>query len=181
MVVVTAPPGGQVSIGPEPFSAWSAMVTVNILPGSSVSPPVFLRSGRRGLADWSAMAASYTSATATVVVRDDALTCDLESGTSLDTELPPGCFNVSIAPYPQSAMTISMGAAHRGSFGVRLVDGESSVGNAADTALFDDTAPTFGDFSARSWVRVVATNRLGAPIIAQLTNASGQSPSLSRA
>ncbi|MDP2273157.1 MAG: hypothetical protein Q8N23_31490 [Archangium sp.] len=178
MVVVTAPPGGEVSLGPEPFSAWSPMVTVTILPGSSQSPPVFLRSGRRGLADWSAMAAGSTSAVATVVVRDDALTCDLESGTSLDTELPPGCFNVSIAPYPQSSMSISMAAAHRGSFGVRLIDGQSAPGNAADTALFDDTAPMFGDFHARSWVRVVATNGMGAPIIAQLTNAQGQSPSL---
>lgn len=178
MAVVTAPPGGQVSLNPEPFSSWGPMVTASILPGGSQSAPFYLRGGVRGLSSWSVMAPGYTSAVATVWVRDDALTCNFESGKLLDTDVPPGCFNVSVAPYAQSSMTSSMSAAHRGSFGVRLIDGEASMGNAADTSLFDDTAPTFGDFSARSWVRVVATNGLGAPIIAQLTNGSGQSPSL---
>ena len=178
MVVVTAPPGGQISLGPQPFSAWSTTLTVGILPGSALSPQLYLRSGLRGLATWSASAPGFAPATATVLVRDDALTCDLESGTRLDTELPPGCFNVLVAPYMQSSMTISASAAHRGSFGVRLVDGESSPGNAADTALFDDTAPLFGDVSARTWVRVMASNGQPAPIIAQFTNATGQSPSL---
>ncbi len=177
-VVVSAPPGAQVSLGPEPFSAWSPMVTVSISAGSSLSPPVYLRSGVRGLTSWLATGPGFTATTATVLVRDDALTCDLETGTRLDTELPPGCFNTLIAPYLQSSLTTSVSAAHRGNFGVRLVDGESSMGNAADTALFDDGAPVFGDFFARTWVRVVASNGLGSPIIAQLTNATGQSPSL---
>ncbi len=178
MAVITAPQGGQVSLGPEPFSAWGPMVTASILPGGSQSAPFYLRGGVRGLSSWSVTAPGYTSAVATVLVRDDALTCSFESGTLLDTDVPPGCFNVSITPYAQSSMTSAMSAAHRGRLGLRLIDGEASMGNAADTSLFDDTAPTFGDFSARSWVRVVATNGLGAPIIAQLTNASGQSPSL---
>ena len=100
------------------------MVTVSIPPGSSLSPLFYLRSGVRGLTSWLATAPGFTAATATVLVRDDSLTCDVETGTRLDTELPPGCFNTLIEPYLQSSITASVSAAHRGSVGLRLVDGE---------------------------------------------------------
>lgn len=177
-VLVTAPPGGQVASAPEPFASWGMSVTVSITPGNSASPPVYLRAGRPGVASWTASAAGFTSAVVTVRVREDALTCDLESGTTLEAELPAGCFNMLIKPYAQSSLLAVAAAAHRGNFGLRLVDAESSNGDAADTALFDDGAPVFGDFHARSWVKVVTTNSMGSPIIAQLTNASGASPSL---
>ena len=154
------------------------MVTVSIPPGSSLSPLFYLRSGVRGLTSWLATAPGFTAATATVLVRDDSLTCDVETGTRLDTELPPGCFNTLIEPYLQSSITASVSAAHRGSVGLRLVDGESSMGGAADTALFDDVAPMSGDFFARTWVRVAASNGVGSPIIAQFSNATGLSPSI---
>ncbi len=154
------------------------MVTVSISPGSSLSPFFYLRSGVGGLTSWLATGPGFTAATATVLVRDDALTCDVETGKRLDTELPPGCFNTVIEPYLQSSIMASASAAHRGNFGLRLIDGESSMGNAADTALFDDAAPVFGDFFARTWVRLVASNGAGSPIIAQLTNGTGQSPAL---
>jgi hypothetical protein len=177
-VTVTSPLGGQVAPGPEPFSTWGATLSVNIPAGSSQSAPVYLRSGVRGVASWAATAPGFSDATATVLIRDDALTCDAETGTRLDTDVPPGPFNTLFAPYPQSSLNAVASAAHRGSFGLRLIDAESSVGGAADTALYDDGAPVFGDFHARAWVRVVVSNGVGAAIIAQLTNAQAQSPSL---
>lgn len=178
VVLVTAPLGGQVAPGPEPFSTWGPTATVTIASGSSVSPPVYLRAGVRGPSSWTATGSGFSDAAALMGVRDDALTCDVETGTRLDTEVPPGPFNTLYAPWPGSTLTASASAAHRGAFGLRLVDADTNPGAAADTALYDDGAPLFGDFHARTWVRVVSSNGQGAAIIAQLTNAQATSPSL---
>ena len=177
-VTFTAPPGAQVAIAPEPNANWTSRVTVAIPPGSSVSAPVYLRSGVQGLQSWTASGQGFTITMASIFVRHDALTCDVETGKTLVTDVPPGCFNTRITPYPQSTIAPSASAAHRGNFGLRLVDGEAGTGAAADTAAFDDGAPLFGDFHARTWLRVVSANGLGVPIFAQVTNGTGLSPSL---
>ena len=177
-VIFAAPAGAQVALAPEPFATWASMVTAMVSPGSSVSAPVYVRSGVRGLQSWTASGPGFVSAIASIFVRDDALTCDVETGTTLDTAVPHGCFNTAITPYPQSTMAASASAAHRGNFGLRLIDGEAGTGNAADTSLFDDGAPLFGEFHARTWVRIVSTNQLGQPIIAQVSNGTGIAPSL---
>ena len=177
-VSFTAPPGAQVSLGPEPYSSWLSTVTAVISTGSSVSVPVYLRSGARGLQSWTASGAGFTASMVSIFVRDDALTCDVESGRTLVNDVPPGCFNTLVAPYLQSTIGASASAAHRGNFGLRLIDGEAGTGAAADTSVFDDGAPLFGDFHARTWVRVVSANALGLPVFAQFTNGTGSSPSL---
>ncbi len=177
-VTFTAPAGGQVSLAPQPFAAWSLAVTVNIPAASSRTPPLYLRLGRRGLVNLFATASGFTDASATLLVRDDALTCDVETGTRLDTEVPPGPFNTLYAPTPSNTLAASMAGAHRGTFGLRLVDAQEVMGNAADTALYDDGAPIFGDYHARTWVRLVASRNQGSAIILQLTNAQAVSPSL---
>ncbi len=171
-------PVAQVSTVAAPSGAWGPTVQVSISPGSSQSAPFYVRDGRPGATTWSATASGFMGATGVVTVRTDAVTCDVETGTVLDTELPPGAFNTRYAPYAQSSIGASMAAAHRGSFGVRLVDASGGTGDAADTALYEDGAPIFGAYHVRAWVRLAASNAVGEAIIVQLTNTETVSPSL---
>lgn len=171
-------PLAQVAAAPEPWAAWGPTLQLAIPPGSSRTPPFYVRDGRPGLTSWLASASGFTAADAGLVVRTDAVTCDVETGTVLDTDAPPGCFNTRYAPYPVSTIGAAAGAAHRGSFGVLLVDAENGNGDAADTALYEDGAPIFGDYYSRSWVRVTSGNARGDILLGQLTNAQATSPSV---
>lgn len=166
------------SATPEPWGAWGPTLQLPIGPGVSRTAPFYVRDGRVGTTRWSASAGGFAAADGGMVVRTDAITCDLETGTLLDSEAPPGCFNTRYLPYVVSTLAPSMQSAHRGSFGVLLSDMEMGVGDAADTALYEDGAPVFGDYFARSWVRVRTSNATGTVILVQLTNAQATSPSV---
>jgi hypothetical protein len=178
MVTVTAPPGGEVSPDPQPIGSWATSVQVSIGAGVSLSAPVYFRSGTRGARSWTASGAAFTDAAASVFIRDDALTCTMESGTTLDTEVPAGCFNVLVRPFVASTIGASMAAAHRGAWGLRVIDAHSGNTNASDISVFDHGGRAFGDIHARTWMRVVSWNNQPNPIIAQLTNGTGIVPSL---
>lgn len=171
-------PQAQVSVDAEPWGAWGPTAQLSIAPGGSSTAKFFVRDGRPGVTTWTATASGTTSALQPMTVRTDAVTCGFETGTTLDTDTPPGCFNTLYAPYPVSSVTASMAAARRGTWGLRLIDGEGGLGDASDTALYEDGAPIFGAYYARAWVRLVSSNFLGGAIVLQLTNTAVQSPSL---
>jgi hypothetical protein len=171
-------PVAQVSSTPEPWGLWGPTLQLPIGPGQSRTAPFYVRDGRVGTTRWTASASGFVSADGGNVVRTDSITCDVETGTVLDTDSPAGCFNTRYAPYPASFVGASMQSAHRGSFGVLLSDMEMGVGDAADMALYADGAPIFGDVFARSWVRVRSSNSMGTIILVQLTNADATSPSI---
>ncbi|MGQ0505994.1 MAG: hypothetical protein ACT4TC_11830, partial [Myxococcaceae bacterium] len=88
---------------------------------------------------------------------------DFETGTVLGTETPQGAWDFRGTESAMSSLLATPAAAHRGSYGLRLVDGYSAAGTGFGTAV--EQFVEGPDLYARYWVRMVSNNGLGNLII----------------
>src|SRR5579871_1203607 len=103
---------------------------------------------------------------------------DGETGTMMTTEVPAGPWNAASFPVP----TVSMGpvsvAAHRGRYGIRLTDNDGSSGSGTEGAVEFLSSPATGDYFARAWVRLTASNRVGMFTASQFLRPTAGAPTL---
>lgn len=83
-----------------------------------------------------------------------------ETGTTLRSDLPEGRWSAMTLESPQSSLQASPLAAHRGQFGLRLIDGAAVSGMGLTTFVEQRVVATRDNFT-RVWMRMVSHNGQG--------------------
>ncbi|MBI3183693.1 MAG: hypothetical protein HYZ28_16265 [Myxococcales bacterium] len=77
-------------------------------------------------------------------------------------------------PAPSNSLSASKAAAHRGSFGLRLVDADGSSGAGGQNNLEHTVNALTGRYRARFWLRLSSSNGQGMATIAKVLSDQGQ-------
>lgn len=154
----------------QPEGTFTATLVVTIPAGATDSPPVYYRDSVAGSPTVTASGtAAYVSATQAVSVSNLLLWDDVESGALLATA--GGKWSAQSTTSPANTVEALAAAAHRGTFGLRVVDGESDAGTGPEASVRFAHAPVrSGDHYFRTWFRLSNSNDVGNAQLFQIGN-----------
>jgi hypothetical protein len=90
-----------------------------------------------------------------------ALSDDLESGTLLTTDMPPGHWTQKTVTSAGSSVAVDTAARHRGNEGLRVVDNDADAGVGQQDNVLATVAGGSQDLYLRFWMRLTSSNQLG--------------------
>lgn len=152
---------GQFAAGTSPALSWVSSYTVNIAAGSSTSPLFYYRDGVEGAPSVTVAAAGWTSAVQAQTVHPMTLMDDVETGTLLNSDFPPGQWQQLSLPSGGS-ITATASAAKRGSYGFRVDDTQAIEGSFTEAYLEYLPRALTGNYYIRAWFRMNSWDYTGA-------------------
>jgi len=166
--------GGAFSLSPA--GPWSATLSVTIPAGASDSQPFYYRDALAGSPTLTAsLPAAWVAGTQSISVGSLMLADDVESGQVLAAS--GGQWSQSNSALSCS-IAASPAAAHRGSFGLRVTDGDGQAGGGAQADAEYLSAPVGPDLYFRTWFRYSGSNQQGDAQLAAVGNGPLASMSL---
>ncbi len=172
-MTVTANAEGEISaMGPDPTNgAWGSSVTVILKAGRAAAPPLYVHSTGLSPTVLTATATNFTRATASLAVRPLVLADDFETGTLSVNDTPAGNWSGVLKNNPDSGISASPAAAHRGANGTRVIDGDTDP--SVYSAVIFKFAPLGTDLFFLTWLRVPELTTLGRTKLALTGTAYG--------
>ena len=138
---------------------WSPTLSVTIPAGASDSQPFYYRDAFAGSPTLTAsLVPAWVAGTQIISVGSLMLSDDVESGQVLAAS--GGQWSQSSSA-PSCSIAATPAAAHRGSFGLRVVDGDGQAGAGSQAAADYLSAPVGPDLYFRTWFRYGGSNSLG--------------------
>jgi len=149
--------GGAFSLSPA--GPWSPTLSVTIPAAASDSQPFYYRDALAGSPTLTAsLPAAWVAGTQSISVGSLMLADDVESGQVLAAS--GGQWSQSSSA-PSCSIGATPVAAHRGSFGLRVTDGDGQPGPGAQSDAEYLSAPVGTDLYFRTWFRYSGSNQIG--------------------
>jgi len=167
---LTAEGTSQLATSAFVYGDWAPTRSVTLAAGETRSAPFFFRSPGVGTRSITGTAGALSVDAARVTSRPLSLEDTAESGNLLLEDSPPGPWlNRSLGAEGSNPFSAEGAAAHRGTYGLRLDDVDSSTGSGSQNRLATARGPLeSSEFYLRFWLRVSPVSTGGQMIIAQV-------------
>ncbi len=139
----------------------SATLTLTIPAGASVSQSFLYADARVGTSTLTATAPSFNAGTQQQTITAAGRVEDAESTPLLCSSTPPGYWTSNTSFDAANSASLSTSAAHRGTKGIRAIDGRSSAGGGSELRLASSLGRVSPALYQRFWFRLAAHNNVG--------------------